>query len=341
MTSFSTYLVKRAIYSILLIFGAVVLTFLLTHVVAPNPAYVWAGPHASPAEIQNIVREYHLDQPIITQLRYYLIDTFSFNFGISPNFKQPVSYLIAVYYPRTLVLDFFAIALTIVLGVFTGAFAASHQDKLGDHAVKAIYMVSWGAPPFLVALLLQFVFSYSLNLLPPNQLANPSLTLPSTLTGILPLDALLSGNYGFFYSWTIHAILPVIALALISFGIVTRIMRSSMLETLRAEYVRTAIMKGIEGRRVIYVHALKNALIPVITIIALVFAFLISGSIVVEQIFGYEGMGYLITQSLYSYDYPALIGSTIVVTISIILINFVADILYAAVDPRIRLGGEK
>jgi len=158
------------------------------------------------------------------------------------------------------------------------------------------------------------------------------------VTGIISLDALLTGDYSFFISWVEHAILPVIALALISFGIVTRIMRSSMLTTLRMDYIRTARMKGIGDFKAVYRHALKNSLIPVITIISLVFAYLIAGSIIIEQIFGYEGMGYLITQSVYLFDYPTLIGSTIVVTISVVIINFIADLTYALVDPRIRLG---
>jgi len=115
-------------------------------------------------------------------------------------------------------------------------------------------------------------------------------------------------------------------------------MRSSMLESLRTDYVRTAKMKGLSDRRTIYVHALKNSLIPVITIIALVFAYLITGSIIVEEIFSYQGMGYLIVQSINDFDYPTLIGATVVVTVSVILINFVADVVYAMVDPKVRLG---
>jgi peptide/nickel transport system permease protein len=124
----------------------------------------------------------------------------------------------------------------------------------------------------------------------------------------------------------------------ISFGLITRITRSSMLVSLRSEFVRTAIMKGVGTRRAVYLHALKNSLLPVITVIALTFAYVVAGAIVVEAIFGYEGMGYLITQSVYNYDYPTLIGSTIVIVAAVVIINFAADILYAVVDPRIRLG---
>jgi peptide/nickel transport system permease protein len=261
---------------------------------------------------------------------------FTLNLGNSPFFKAPVSLLIEIYYPRTLELTFVAMGLTILIGVFTGAFAAAHQEKAGDHGVRAAYLISWSMPPFLVALLLQFFLAYNAKIFPPSQLADPALTLPKPLTGLISLDALIDGNYTFFYSSVLHLVLPAFSLALISFGLIARIMRSSMLDNLRSDYVRTAIMKGVGGRRATYVHALKNSLIPVITVISLTFAYLIAGSVVIEEIFSYEGMGYLITQSLYNFDYPTLIGAVIVITISVIVINFVADVLYAVIDPRVR-----
>ncbi len=334
---FVSFLIKRSIYSFILVIGVVILTFLLTHIIASNPANVWAGPHASKIQVQAVINEYHLNQPVTTQLYYYLIDVFTLNLGNSPFFHQPVSVLIETYFPRTLELTFVAMGITIILGIFSGAFAAAHQERAGDHAVRAAYLLSWSMPPFLVALLLQFFLAYNNHIFPPSQLADPALTLPHQVTGLISIDALIDGDYTFFYSSVLHLILPAVALALISFGLITRIMRSSMLENLRSDFVRTAIMKGVGERRATYVHALKNSLIPVITVISLTFAYLIAGSIVIEEIFSYEGMGYLITQSLYNYDYPTLIGSVIVITISVIVINLIADLLYAAVDPRVRI----
>jgi peptide/nickel transport system permease protein len=330
------HLIKRFIHSVILILGVIVLTFLLTHIVAPNPAFVWAGPHASKAQIQAVINRYHLGDPLGTQLYYYILDAFSFNFGVSPYFKQPVSLLIETYFPRTLELTFVAMGITIILGVFTGAFAAANQERAGDHLVRTIYLIGWSMPPFLVALLLQFFLAYQNPIFPPNQLADPSLTLPTPITGFLSVDALVEGDYGFLYSSLIHLVLPSVSLALISFGLITRITRSAMLDNLRADYVRTAIMKGVGERRATYVHALKNSLIPVITVISLTFAYLIAGAVVIEEVFSYEGVGYLITEALYNYDYPTLIGTVIVITISVIIINFIADVLYAAIDPRVR-----
>lgn len=332
------FVARRAVYSFIMIIGAVILVFILTHVVAPNPAAVWAGPHAPPSVVQVIEREYRLDQPVYIQLYYYLQSTFTLNFGMSPYFKQPVANLVAYYFPRTMELDIIAMVLTIILGVFTGAFAAAHQDRPGDHIVRLFYLVTWSAPPFLVALILQYFLAYNWSVFPSGHIADPSLALPTPVTGMLTIDSLIGGNYSVFYSSLSHLVLPVLSLALISFGIITRIMRSSMLQALRTEYMRTALMKGITKRRAIYVHAFKNSLIPVITVIALTFAYVIAGSVVIEEIFSYEGMGYLITQALYNFDYPTLVGSTLVITITVVLINFIADVLYAIVDPRIRLG---
>lgn len=332
------YVVRRGVYSFFLVVGAVVLVFLLTRVAAPDPAALWAGPRAPPSVIRAVVAEYHLDQPVEVQLLYYLKEIFTFNFGISPFFRQPVASLISVYFPRTLELSFFAMGLTIVLGIVTGAFGAAHQDRKGDLAVRGVYLFSWSMPPFLVALLLQFVFAYQWSVFPSGNLADPALTPPGTVTGLPLVDSLIAGDYPYFYSTLSHLVLPTLALALISFGLITRITRSSMLQSLKADYVRTAVMKGIGTRRAVYVHALKNSLLPVITVIALTFSYVIAGAVVVEEIFGYEGMGYLITQSVYNFDYPTLIGSTIVIVVAVLAINFVADVLYAVVDPRIRLG---
>lgn len=332
------FVIRRAVYSVLLVIGAAVLVFLLTHVAAPNPAALWAGPRAPPSVIQAVVVEYHLNQPLYVQLLYYLEDIFTFNFGISPFFKQPVASLVSLYFPRTLELTFFAMALTVVMGVVSGAFGAAHQDKKGDYTVRGIYLVSWSMPPFLVALLLQFLFAYQWGLLPSSLLADPTMTPPKVITGFPLIDSLIAGNLPFFYSTLAHLLLPAVALALISFGLITRITRSAMLQSLQSDYVRTATMKGVGTRRAVYVHALKNSLLPVITIIALTFAYVIAGAVVVEEIFGYEGMGYLITEAVYNYDYPTLIGSTIVIVVAVVIINFAADVLYAVIDPRIRLG---
>lgn len=333
-----TYIVNRAIRAFLLVLGIIILTFILSHVLAPNPAYVWAGPHAAPSVIQAIIREYHLNQPLYLQLYYYLVSALTFNFGYSPFFKQPVSRLIAIYLPRTLQLVFTAMVITGIIGVLSGAFAAEHKDEWGDYLVKAIYLISWCTPPFLAALLLQLFVAYRWGILPPNLIASPTLVAPRFITGFPLIDAALQGDWPYFWSSLRHLILPAFSLALISFGVITRITRSSMLMSLQAEYVRAAIMRGVAKGRIVYVHALRNSMIPVITLLALVFSWMMSGSVIIETIFSYEGLGWLLTTALYNYDYPTVIGCSIVIGIAVVLANFIADVLYAVIDPRVRLG---
>jgi len=334
----TNYILRRAISSVLTIVGAVVITFILSHLLVSDPARIWAGPHASAAQVAAVVKEYHLNQPVLIQLYYYIIDLFTFNFGVSPFFKEPVSLLIATYYPRTLILIFVAMVLSIYIGIYSGAFSAAHKDKSGDSIVKGLYLISWSTPPFLMALFVQYIFSYYAGWLPSSEIVNPALTTPKEITPIPPINAIIVGDWSFLYSYFVHAILPTIALTMISFGIITRIMRSSMLETMKLDFVRTQIMKGTSMKRVIYSHALKNSLIPVVTVISLTFSFLIVGSLVIEEVFSYEGMGYLVTEALYNYDYPTLIGSIFVIAISVVLLNFITDVVYALIDPRIRIG---
>jgi peptide/nickel transport system permease protein len=266
------------------------------------------------------------------------VSALTFNFGFSPYFKQPVSELIAIYLPRTLQLIFVAMILTGLIGVFTGAFAAEHKDEWGDYTVKALYLISWCMPPFLAALLLQLFIAYYWGVLPPNLMADPTLAAPRYITGFPTIDALIEGNWPYFWSSLKHLILPAFSLALISFGVITRITRSSMLTALQADYVRAAVMRGVEKGRIVYVHALKNSMIPVITLLALVFSWMISGSVIIETIFSYNGLGWLLTTALYNYDYPTVIGCSVVIGIAVVLANFIADVLYAVIDPRIKLG---
>jgi peptide/nickel transport system permease protein len=202
------YVIRRAVYSVLLVFGAVILVFFLTRVAAPNPAALWAGPRAPPSVVQAVVKQYHLDQPVYVQLIYYLEEIFTFNFGISPFFKQPIANLVSLYFPRTLELAFFAMVLTVVIGVFTGAYGAAHKDRKGDYGARGIYLVTWSMPPFLVALLLQFVFAYQWSLLPSSLLADPALSPPKAVTGFPLIDSLVAGNYTFFSSALTHLASP-------------------------------------------------------------------------------------------------------------------------------------
>ena len=259
------------------------------------------------------------------------------NLGIDPTYKVPVVTLIGKYLPRTLELVIPATILSVVIGLFTGAIAASNRNKPLDYLVRGVYLVTWASPPFLIAVILQLVIAYYLRLLPPTGTVNPVLTPPKPITPFPLLNAMLAGDWPYFSSLVHHMVLPVIAIALVSFGIVTRIARASMLDYMESDFAKLSLMKGLSRRKVVYGVVLRNASIPLVTLIALLFGYSVAGAVVIEDIFQYHGMGYFITQAIESLDYTSILGTTVIVGIAIIIANLVADILYGVLDPRVRI----
>ncbi|MHB1909451.1 MAG: ABC transporter permease [Nitrososphaerales archaeon] len=350
---FLTYVGKRAVFSFVVIVGELALVFFLTNIVTPNPALIWAGPDASADQIAFMVQLYHLNSPWYVQLWYFLSNFFSGSWGTSPLYNQPVISIIEQLFPVTLELAIFAFILKVVSEVILGVISAMRAGGVVDNATRVFYTVIRSFPPFLLALGLLLLFAYSLNVLPSSQPLSPalSLTMPAfkfynpltnSYTGFWLIDnmpilnALLVGDMPAFQSAVSHAILPVIALTLFGYGGIIRLVKTSMLEVLDMDFVRTAKSKGLSQRLVIFRHALRNSLLPAFTLLGLTFAQLVTGSLVVETIFEYYGLGYYIGQSLVRFDTPSLIGATALVTIIIVIANFVTDVGYGILDPRTR-----
>lgn len=338
--NFVFFLIRRAVNAIITLVFLIVLIFVLIHVIAPNPlalARLYTGPHATYSELEQVAKEYGLTKPLYEQIIDYIINVLHDNFGIDPVYKVPVIQLIGEYLPITLELVIPAIILSVVIGLFTGAVAASNRNNIIDYLVRGVYLVTWASPPFFIATILQLIVAYDLRLLPPTGMVNPTLTPPKEVTPFPLLNALIAGDWPYFISMIHHMVLPVTALALVSFGIVTRIARASMLDYMESDFARLSLMKGLSRRRVVYTVVLRNASIPLVTLIALLFGYSVAGAVVIEDIFQYHGMGYFITVSIENLDYTAILGTTLVVGISIIISNLVADILYGILDPRVRL----
>jgi len=317
--------------------GVTLLTFVISRVVVPDPARAWAGLKASQGTVEAIAARYHLHDPLYMQYYYYLRDLLSGDWGISPVNGQPVLDNISGFFPATLELAIVSIIIATVLGIPMGVYAAVHQDKSIDHAARLFSLGTYCAPPFLLALLMQLLFSYWLRVLPSGGRFSPLIPSPHRITGLLIVDSVLTGNLQALGSALIHISLPALSLALLTFGLITRLTRSSMLEVLRQDYVRTARAKGLLERVVIFKHALRNGLTSIVTVMALLFAFMLSGAIVIEYIFNWPGIGRYAVQSILSLDLPAVMGTTLVFTLVIITVNLLADIAYAVLDPRIRL----
>jgi peptide/nickel transport system permease protein len=335
------FLLRRVINAFVTIIFLAALIFSLEHIIAPTPlalARIFAGtPKTTPVELQTIIQEYNLNAPLEVQFVNYLENIFRGNLGFDSIYKTAEINVIGQYLPVTLELVLSGTVLAILLGIFTGVIAGSMQGSVTDRTIKGVYLLTWASPSFIVAFLLQLVIAYNLGLLPAGGLADPSLTAPSVVSGFPLIDALLASDYVYFWSVLQHLVLPVLALAVSTFGIATRIMRSSMVEALDKDYARLAYMKGFSKRQVVLKTAFRNAVGPIITLSALFFGTATGGAVIVEDIFQYPGLGYFAVQAILSLDNIAILAITLIVGISVIMANLVADILYGVADPRITL----
>jgi peptide/nickel transport system permease protein len=240
--------------------------------------------------------------------------------------------------PATVELAIAAILLIIIFGIPLGVVSATHRNKLGDHVGRLVSLCGVASPSFLVALLLQLIFFHDLKIFPDSGgRISPFVQQPPTVTGLLTVDSLIAGNLPAFESAVQHLIMPSFALAFLTLGLMSRLVRASMLEALSSDYVRTAKAKGLRKTIVVYKHALRNALIQPITALGVYVAYLLGGSVVIELIFSWPGVGRYMAQAALEFDLPAVMGTTLAFAIVVVLANFAADVTYALIDPRIKL----
>lgn len=319
------YIVRRVLQFIPVFLGVTLVLFIMTRVVPGDPAKILAGEKAaSPAFIAAIHKAYGLDDPIIVQYVNYLKDIFQGDFGTSIARGREVSTIFKEQYPYTVRLAFAAIIVEIIIGLSAGIISAVKRYSLADAAVTLSTSILVALPVFWLGMMLQYFFGIWMK-----DWTNGGFYLP--VAGAGP---------GEFPSW-VYLILPAITLASVSTAYAARITRSQLLEVQGQDYVRTAYAKGLTSGQVLRSHSLKNALIPVVTFIALDLGAMLSGAILTETVFNWPGIGYTIYISILARDWPVVIGSTIIVTIVFMVINLLVDIAYAFLDPRIRYGGAK
>ena len=334
------YVLRRLAFGIVVVLVVMTITFILSHNIGGNVLVAWLGRSASlhPALAAEYAARYHLNDPVWVQYYYYIVQLLQGNFGFSPSRGfVPVSTVIAETLPYTLQLVIGAFVISMVLGVAFGVLAARYNHTAVDAGIRAFYLLGASSPPFFVALILLIVFPYALRILPSGGAVDFGLQAPTWITGLPILDSLLEGNYAYFVNGIEHAILPSLALALVTFGVVPRVLRSSLLEAMQMNYIRTARAKGLDENTVFYKHGLRNALMPVVTLSSFLVTWLITGTIFVENVFAYPGMGLYVVQALTGQDYPGILATAIVFAVTIVVANLVADLLYAVVDPQVRL----
>lgn len=311
---------------------------MLSHSISSNPLTAWFGKGASidPKVAQAYIREYHFDDPIYIQYFYYLWGVVHGSLGFSPTKGESVVSAIAQTLPYTLQIIFFSLIFTIAIGIVSGLLAARYAGKLPDKLSRALYIIGFASPPFFIALAVILFFTLVLPILPTSGGINVSISLPHPITYIPILDALIEGDWPAFESLVAHAILPSLANALAVYGILTRILRSSLLDVMKSNFVTAARARAIPEGKIFFSHAFKNSLVTVITLISLLFTFILGSTIFVEYVFSYPGIGDYAVESALQIDYPSILAITLTFALMIIVANLLADILYAVVDPRIR-----
>ena len=244
---------------------------------------------------------------------------------------------IALFFPATLELALVSLVIAILIGIPLGVIAATRQGRVTDHSIRLFYLAGYCSPPFFVALLMILVFGYVLNIFPTQGELSTNLVFPTHITGMLIVDSLLTANWPVFTDAVWHVILPATSLSLIYFGIITRVTRASLLEIFEKDFIRGAFAKGLEKRTVLFKHALRNAMIPTVTILGVLLGGLLAGSIVIETIFQWPGIGLYLERSILTFDFPSIMGVAVLITLGVVIANLIADILYALIDPRIKV----
>jgi peptide/nickel transport system permease protein len=330
------YLGRRAGLLVLVFFGVTLITFTLTHVVPADPIVSYLGDHAPPDLVVKVRHQLGLDRPLPEQYLVYLRGLLHGDLGISISDSRHVSVDLAQYLPATVELAMAAMALALVIGVPTGIVSAVYKDAWPDQLARVFALGGASLPVFYTALLLLNLFYLRLGILPgPGQLSIYTVP-PRQITGMVAVDALLSRDWPALGDAARHLVLPAFVLGYVTTALIMRMMRSSLLEVLRQDYVRTARAKGIRGPRVILRHALRNALLPTVTVVGLTFGDLLSGAVLTETIFSWPGIGRYATLSVTTVDVPAVLGVTLVAAVIFSCFNLGVDVVYAYLDPQIR-----
>jgi peptide/nickel transport system permease protein len=336
-TSLRTYLLTRLALVLPMVFILLTMVFLLMRVAPGNPIQAALGGHVPPSVIKQIEHRLGFDKPLLTQYGDYLWNIVRGNFGTTITDNRPLSQIIKQNGAATLELTFFAMLVAIVVGVLIGLLAGRYRDTSLDIFGRLFGIVTYATPVFFLGLLAQLVFGVWLGWLPISDQASPlTQALLKTHTNIFFLDAIIDGDWSALWDITKHLILPATTLGLATAGIFIRLIRVNVIRTLRDDYIEAARARGIVERRVVFSHAFKNALVPVITVIGLNLALLLGGAVLTETTFNWPGIGHELVLYLENRDYTAVQGIIVVFALVVVAVSVLVDFLNAYVDPRIR-----
>jgi peptide/nickel transport system permease protein len=336
---FARFLVRRAAALVLLGLGITLVAFALTQLVPGDPVAANLGEQAAadPAAVRAFKERYGLDEPIPVQYLRYLTKLLRGDLGESLQTHEPVRQNLATFVPATAELAILATLVSILVGVSFGVVAAVRRNRTTDQLLRVVSLAGISMPTFWIALVALYVFFFRLGWFPGGDRLEPGVLAPPDRTGMYTVDALLAGQWSTAWSALHHLILPALVLAAYNVGLLTRYTRTAVLEVLGNDYVRAARAKGLPESNVLVRHVLRAALPSVVTVIGLVFANVLTGTVLVETIFAWPGIGQYAYRSAVTLDLPAIMGVSLFVAIVYISINFVVDVLYGVIDPRIRV----
>ena len=332
------YIIRRLIALLPTLFGVLTLTFVLSRFMPGDPVLAFLGQRFTEEEYLRELHRLGLDRPIMEQFFTYLGDLFIGNWGISVSINrgQPVWDLVLERFSRTFDIAILSIIISSIVGIKTGVISASHRNKPKDTIYRGIALIGVAIPVFWMGMMLRYLFAYIIPIFPGLNYKTPGIGDPPVITHFRVIDSILSLQIYLIVDYLYHLILPVFCLSFITLAGITRQTRSSMLEVLEQDYVRTARAKGCEEKDVINTHALKNAMIPTITVIGLNFGYLLGGAILTETTFNLNGIGALVIIAITNCDYWVLNAVVFCITITFVIVNLGTDLIYGFIDPRIR-----
>ena len=315
-----SYLVKRGIQIIPVVFGILIISFLMIHLAPGDAVFMFIGESGADPEFEAAIRtRLGLDKSLFEQFILYIKGIFSGDFGRSFVLNEDVSKIIFDRAIPTIILVLSSISFGAIFGILIGVYAASKPYSMRDNISMVITLFLYSLPNFWLGQMLIIVFSINWGLLP-----------------VSGMESMILGDKSFLFDRFTHLVLPTITLGSTFAAFVMRFVRSSMIDVLGQDYILTAKSKGLSERKIFFKHALKNALLPVITYIGLRLGYMLSGAVVIESVFGWPGLGLLMLDALFERDYPLIMGLFIVISLSVTIITFIVDILYTYLDPRIR-----
>ncbi|WP_408009427.1 ABC transporter permease [Pseudalkalibacillus sp. A8] len=329
------YTIRRILMLIPVLIGMSLIVFFLIRAIPGDPAQIILGQQASKEAVAELRGSLGLDEPWYTQYFIYMKDLLTGDLGNSIRTHAPISEEIWPYFAATLELSLFAMIIAVVIGVNAGIISAWFQNSWFDYVAMLLALIGVSMPIFWLGLMEQWAFAVEWELLPTSgreSILNPV----DSITNLYIIDTIIQGRFDQLQTVLRHLILPGIALATIPMAIIARMTRSSMLEVMRSDYIRTARAKGLRMFWVVYKHSLKNAFIPVLTVIGLQMGLLLGGAILTETIFSWPGIGRYIYDAIGFRDYPVIQSGILVIALVFVTINLLVDLLYAAIDPRIK-----